>query len=141
MLTKCFSPEELVKIGKISYSGPMAVLKETFHLDTTDMVKNSRQFDMDRGLSKEEKLSRAQQAAANQIQYEVASHVVSGAFNFEENNYDLKTVSKNKKVGHRATNSVSRKSFAEDVFSVAGNTTLPSYQGEEDEVDSFASSN
>ena len=47
---------------------------------------------------------------------------------------------KNKKVGHRATNSVSGKTLAEDIYSVAGNTTLPSYQGEEDEVDSFTSS-
>ena len=65
MLKKCFSPEELVKIGRVSYSGPMAVLKESFRLDMTAMVRNSRQFDMDRGLSKEEKLSRAQQVAAS----------------------------------------------------------------------------
>ena len=48
MLKKCFSPEELIKIGKVSYNGPMAVLKESFHLDMTAMVRNSRQFDMDR---------------------------------------------------------------------------------------------
>ena len=46
----------------------------------------------------------------------------------------------NKKVGNRASNSVSRKTLAEDVFSVAGDTTLPSCQVEEDETDSFASS-
>ena len=43
-------------------------------------------------------------------------------------------------MGHRATNSVSGKTLAEDICSVAGNTTLPSHQGEEDEVDNFASS-
>ena len=126
ILKKCFSPEELVKIGKISYNGPMAVLKESFHLDMTDMVRNLRQFDMDRGLSKEEKLSRAQQAAINQIQYGVATHGVPGAFNFEDDNDDFKTVTKNKKVGHRATNSVIGKTFAEDFSEV--------------EVDSFVSS-
>ena len=71
MLQKCFSPDELVKINRVSYNGPLAVLKETFHLDMTDIVRISRQFDMDRGLSKEEKLSRVQQAAASQIQYGV----------------------------------------------------------------------
>ena len=43
-------------------------------------------------------------------------------------------------MGDRATNLVSGKTLAEDVFSVAGNTTLPSYQEEGDEVDSFVSS-
>ena len=99
MLKKCFSPEDLVKIGKVSYNGPMAVLKETFHLDNTNMVKNSRQFDMDRGLSKEEKLSRAQQAAASQIQYGVVTHGALGAFNFEDDSDDFKTVTKNKEGG------------------------------------------
>ena len=42
----------------------MTVLKEKFHLYMTDMVRNSRQFDIGRGPSKEEKLSRAQHAAA-----------------------------------------------------------------------------
>ena len=28
MLAKCFSPDEMVKIGNVSYSGPLAVLKE-----------------------------------------------------------------------------------------------------------------
>ena len=126
MLKKCFSPEELVKKGKVSYNGPMAVLKETFHLDMTDMVRNSRHLYMVSGMSKEENLSRAQQAAANQIKYGVATHGVPGAFNFEESNDYVKTVSKNKTVGCRVTNSVSGKAFAEDVFSVAGNTTLPS---------------
>ena len=60
MLAKCFSPDELVKISNVSYNGPLAVLKEKLHIDMTEMVKNSRQFDMDRGLSKEEKLVRAQ---------------------------------------------------------------------------------
>ena len=64
-----------------------------------------------------------------------------GAFNFEGDNDDVKTVTLNKKVGNRATNSVSGKTLTEDVFSVADNTTTPSYQEEEeDEVDSFASS-
>ena len=36
--------------------------------------------------------------------------------------------------------SCSGKTLAEDVFSVAGDTTLPSYQEEGDEVDSFVSS-
>ena len=30
MLKKCFSPEELVKTGKVSYNEPMAVLKKHF---------------------------------------------------------------------------------------------------------------
>ena len=60
MLQICFSPDEVAKINKVSYNGPLAVLKEKYHLDMTDVVKNSRLFDMDRGLSKEEKLSRAQ---------------------------------------------------------------------------------
>ena len=41
MLKKCFSPEELIKIGKVSYNGPMVVLKESFHLGMTAMVRNS----------------------------------------------------------------------------------------------------
>ena len=94
---------------------------------------------MDRGLSKEEKLSKARQAAAGQIQYGETKHGGIGAFNFEGDNDDVKTVTANKKVGNRATNSVSRKTLVEDVFSVAGNTTLPSYQEEGEEVDSFVS--
>lgn len=43
-------------------------------------------------------------------------------------------------MGLRATNSVSGKTLVEDVFSVAGATTLPSYQDEGEEEDSFASS-
>ena len=35
---------------------------------------------------------------------------------------------------------MSGKTFARDVFSVAGNTTLPSYQAAAEEEDSFASS-
>ena len=97
MLKKCFSPEELVKIGKVSYNEPMAVLRESFHLDMTAMVRNSRQFDMDRGLSKEEKLSRAQQAVASQVQYDVATHGVPGAFNFEDDNDDFKTATRTRR--------------------------------------------
>ena len=63
-----------------------------------------------------------------------------GAFNFEDNNDDVKTVTENKKVGQRATNSVSGKTFAEDVYSVAGATTLPSHRDEEEDEDSFMSS-
>ena len=59
MLAKCFSPDKMVKIGNVSYNGPLVVLKGKVHIDMTEMVKSSRQFDMDRGLSKEEKLSRA----------------------------------------------------------------------------------
>ena len=97
MSKKCFSPEELIKIGKVSYNGPMAVLKESFRLDMTAMVRNSRQFDMDRGLSKEEKLSRAQQAAASRIQYDVATHGAPGAFNFEDDNDDFKTATRTRR--------------------------------------------
>ena len=140
MLQNCFSPDKVAKINKVSYNGPLAVLKEQYHLDMTDVVRNSRLFDMDRGLSKEEKLSKAQQAAAGQIQYGETKHGGIGAFNFEGDNDDVKTVTANKKVGNRATKSVSGKTLVEDVFSVAGNTTLPSYQEEGDEVDSFASS-
>ena len=92
----------------------------------TDRVQNSRQFDMNRGLSKEEKLSRAQQAAqqsptgcrkSNPVRGRNAWRTGPCVFNFEAVNDDVKTVSKNKKVGDRATNSVSGKTFAEDVFS------------------------
>ena len=65
MLQKCFNPDEVAKINKVSYSGPLAVLKEKYHLDMTDVVRNSRLFDMDRGLSKEEKLSRLQQGRSS----------------------------------------------------------------------------
>ena len=106
----------------------MAVLKESFYLYIAAMVRNSRQFDMDRGLSKEEKLSRDQQTAASLIQYKVATNGVPGAFNFKDDNDDFKTVTKSKKVGHRSTNSISGKTFAEDIYSMAGNATLPSYQ-------------
>ena len=47
---------------------------------------------------------------------------------------------KNKKVGNRASNSINGKTIAEDIFSVASDTTLPNCQVEEDETDSFASS-
>ena len=47
-------------------------------------------------------------------------------------------MSKNKKVGARATNSVSRKTFAEDVYSAAGDTTIPSYKEGDEKVDSIA---
>ena len=60
----------------------MVALKESFHLDMTAMVRNLRQFDIDRELSKEEKLSRAQEAAASLIQYTVAIHGVPGDFQF-----------------------------------------------------------
>ena len=63
-----------------------------------------------------------------------------GAFDFEDNNDEVKTVTENKKVGQRATNSVSGKTFAEDVYSVAGATTLPSHRDEEEDDDSFMSS-
>ena len=140
MLEKCFSPDELVKISNVSYNGPLVVLKEKVHIDTTEMVQTSRQFDMDRGLSKEEKLSRVQQAAASRIQYGAAPHGGPVTFNFEADYDDVKTVTHNKKVGDRDTNFVSEKTFAENVFGIAGNTTLPSCQGEEDETDSFVSS-
>ena len=111
MLQKCFSPDEVAKINKVSYNGPLAVLKEAFHLDMTDVVRSSRLFDMDRGLSKEEKLSKAQQAAAGQIQYGGTKHGGVGAFNFEGDNDEVKIVTLNKKVGDRATNLVSGKTL------------------------------
>ena len=105
------------------------------------MVKTSRQFDLDRGLSKEEKFSGAQQTAASRNHYGVVTHGGPGTFNLFEADYDdVKMVTKNKKVGNRASNSVSGKPPAEDGFSVAGNTTLPSCQVEENETDSFTSS-
>ena len=73
MLAKCFSPDELAKIGYVLYNGPLAVLKG---IDMTEMVKTLRKFDMDRRLSKEEKTSRAQQATASRTQYGVATHGV-----------------------------------------------------------------
>ena len=33
MLQKCFSPDEVAKINRVFYNGPLAVLKEAFHLD------------------------------------------------------------------------------------------------------------
>ena len=140
MLTCSFSPDEVAKINKVSCNGPLAILKEKYLVDMTDVLKNSKQFDMDKELSKEEKLSRAQKAAAGQIQYGETKHGGIGAFNFEGDNDDVKTVTENKKVGQRATNLVSGKTLSEDVFSVAGATTLPSYQDEGEEDDSFVSS-
>ena len=98
MLKNCFSPDEVAKINKVSCNGPLAVLKEQYHLDMTDVVNNSRLFDMDRGLSREEKLSRAQQAAAGQIQYGETKHGAIGDFNFEGDNDEVKTVTANEKV-------------------------------------------
>ena len=63
-------------------------------------------------MRKEEKLSRAQQAAASRIHYRVATHGGPGAFNFEADYDDVKTVAKNKKFGNRAFNSVSGKTLA-----------------------------
>ena len=140
MLKECFSPDELVKIKNVSLNGPMAVLKEKVNIDMTAVVQNSKLFDMNRGLTKEEKLSKVQQAAVSNIQFGVATHGALGAFNFETDNDDVKTVTTGKKVGERASGSVSGETFAEDVFSVAGNTTKPDYQNEAEEVDSFASS-
>ena len=140
MLQECFSPDELVKIKNVSVNGPMAVLKEKVNIDMKTVVQNSKLFDMNRGLTKEEKLSKVQQAAENNIQFGVAAHGAIGAFNFEVDNDDVKTVTKGKKVGERASGSVSGQTFAEDMFSVAGNTTMPDYQREAEEVDSFASS-
>ena len=127
MLGECFSPDELVKIQNVSLNGPMAVLKERVTIDMTAVVQNSKLFDMDRGLTDNEKLSKIQQAAENNIQYGVAKHGTIGAFNFEAENDDVKTVTEGKKVGARAAESVSGRTFAKDMFSVAGNTTLPSY--------------
>ena len=140
MVTGSCTPDEVAKINKVSATGPVAILKGKPVMDMTDVLKNSKQFDMDRGLSKEEKLSRAQKAAAGQIQYGKMKYGGVGAFNFEDNNDDVKTVTENKKVGQRATNSVSGKTFAEDVYSVAGATTLPSHRDEEEDDDSFMSS-
>ena len=127
MLGECFSPDELVKIKNVSFRGPMVVLKEKVTFDMTAVVQNSKHFDMDRGLTDKEKLSKVQQAAESNIHYGVATHGGLVAFDFEVDNDEIKTVSKNKKVGARATESVSGKTFAEDMYSVAGNTTLPSY--------------
>ena len=81
-----------------------------------------------------------EQRMRNVIKHRETKHGDFGAFNYEGDNDDVKTITANKKVGDRATNSVSGKTLAEDVFSVAGDTTLPSYQEEGDEVDSFVSS-
>ena len=140
MLNNCFSPDELFKIQNITHVGPLAVLNKEVHLGMTAMVKNSRQFDMSRGLSDQEKLSKAQQAAANQIHYGRAMHGGPDTFNFNIGNDEVNTISKHKKVGARATASVSGKTFAGDVYSMAGDTTLPSYQNEAEESDSVASS-
>ena len=67
MLEKCFSPDEVVKINDVSYNGPLVVLKEKVHLDMTAVVQTLHQFGMERDLSKEEKLSKVQQAAQDQI--------------------------------------------------------------------------
>ena len=31
MLAKCFGPDEMVKIGNVSYNGPLVVLKKSSH--------------------------------------------------------------------------------------------------------------
>ena len=41
MLAKCFSPDKMVKIGIVSYNGPLVVLKKKFHIKMTEMVKTS----------------------------------------------------------------------------------------------------
>ena len=93
---------------------------------------------MNRGLSVTEKLIKAQQAVANQIHYGSAKYGGQCALNFEIDNNEVKTISKDKKVGVRVTASVSGKTLAEDVYSMAGGATLPSYQDEAEEVDSVA---
>lgn len=135
-----FTANEVAKIDKVSYRGPVAILKESNLVDMTEVLKNSKQFDMDRSLTKEEKLSKTQRAAAGQIQYGEMRHGGVGAFDFEDNNDDIKTVTEDKKVGQRATNSVSGKTFTEDIYSFAGATTLPSHRDEEEDDDSFMSS-
>jgi hypothetical protein len=139
MLEGCFSPEELIKIKNVAFHGEMAVLKEKITLGMTAVIQHSRQFDMDRGLTDKEKLSKVQKAAEDRIHYGEATHGAIGAFNFEGDNEDVKTISKKKKAGPRAAESVSGKTFADDIYSVAGNTTLPSYK-EAEEDDSFTSS-
>ena len=89
----------------------------------TAMVQNSSQFDMERGLSKDKRLSRVQQAAQNQIHSGVTRHGGPGAFNFKADIDAVKTVSKNKKIGATTANSVSGNIFAEVFCSVEGNTT------------------
>jgi len=100
MLKECFSPDELVKIENVAFDGVMAVLKEQITLDMAAVIQHSKQFDMDRGLTDQEKLSKVQKAAENRIHYGEATHGAIGAFNFEADNDDVKTISKNKKQVH-----------------------------------------
>ena len=98
---------------------------------------------MTRGLAKNERVANAQQAAENCITFGEARHGAPGAFNFSEDHDSLKTSSPGKKAGEREVNSVSGRTLADDIYSVAGNTTVPVDRegGEnEDGEDSFNSS-
>ena len=65
MLEQCFDPYELVNIGNTEYNKAqqLAVFKEKINLDMTLVIQDARQFDMTRGLSKDERVTNAQQAA------------------------------------------------------------------------------
>ena len=141
MLEGCFNPNEIVKIGNVRIEGALAVLKERVNLDMTLVIQNNGQFKMTKGLSEKERISKSQQSAENRIMFGEAKHGGPGAFKFNNNHDEVKTVTQEKKVGNRAAQSVSGQTFAEDVFSVAGETTIPDHQVEgEDESGSFASS-
>ena len=81
----------------------MAVLKQRMNLDMTLVIKNDKQFDMTKGLSEREKIIRAQKAAEDNIQFGEAKHGGPGAFDFNDNHDDVKTVTPGKKVGTKAT--------------------------------------
>ena len=74
MVEGCCTPDEMAKINKVSCRGSVAILKETNIVDMTEVLKSSRQFDMDRGLTKEEMLSKSQRAAARRVQYANLTH-------------------------------------------------------------------
>ena len=93
ILEQCFSPEELVKIGNTEYnsSQQLAVFKEKINLDITLVIQDSKQFDMTRGLAKNERVTNAQQVAENCITFGEARHGASGSFNFSKDHDSLKT--------------------------------------------------
>ena len=142
MLEHCSSLDELVKVGNTEYDKfkQMAVLKEKIKLDMSLVIQDSRQFDMTKGLSKDERVSKAQQAAENCITFGEVRHGCPGAFNFSDDCNSMKTTTPNKKAGEREVSSVSGKTLAEDICSVAGDTTVPVQKGsnaDEEYADSF----
>ena len=71
MLEQCFSPNKVAKINNVSCerSCQMTVLKEKINADMTLVIQNFKQFDMTKGFSKKERVSKVQQLADNRINF------------------------------------------------------------------------